>query len=1033
MAVTWDVVFVGRPSHPVQARRWQVEVDLVLGSGRQVLVVSADADMPNRLDAGLILVADGGLAARIGDVAADAQIVVRRAGDGTPALVRDLSDRLDRRVIAAPLGPAERAAWASHGLSARWMTAEDWPPLVDGAVLAGAAQRLAGEKRLAGAPWRVGMAGGQMAGGQVAGLAPADLAAALAAAGLGPDAVTVLAGPPDARRPPHVLLGGADPDPDVVAAALEAGCVVAVAAGPETDLADPVTPLDWDAIPQALGDVLASPGRWRDAFLRQAQRALDTRTDSPFLARLDDGTCGPALRPQRAPGRSTRTVADGAGPVPDRASRPPGCAAFTADVALIADFRRRDEVICQAAAQVRAHAACGRRVVLVQTWDGPSGGSVHPVIDALVNLGLARVVPPVVRARVACAQVLLPRVTIPALGTLRPAIEADRWVVTETESPAPLWDVAAAHIALARLYGTEPQWRASHPAAQRALSARLPGPVGAWPLPAPPPGGATDPGSRRGPVGPAHRSVVGIVAYAPRDAAAGVEALGVRALGVPPGAEVHVMLAGHERSLGGGLADHVRVLGLDGQDIDGFVRLIDVLVVPPSVPYDALPRLAVGLALARGVTVLAQPSLAPVLGDGPVYARPADWPARIADILRTPGWVARDPDALPPDDSRLALALGLRRAARPPAASAGPRPRPRVLFVTANGVGLGHVTRLSAIARRLPEGIDPVFATMSQAVGVLKDMGFAAELLTSYAGKPAEAWRASLFRRMTELLDIHRPASVVLDASNPYPGLVEAAICRPGMRLIWVRRGMWRASQDHSEFLTRAPYFERVIEPQDIAEAGDPAVQDLSAHGRVVRVPPIGLLDEGDLLDRGAARLALGLSETPPPGGSVLVQLGSGTTRDLNGLLGDLFARLRPFPGLEIVLAQWLNAPTAYDARWPGVRLLSGYPIPRYYRAFDFTISAAGYNSYNDLLRFGIPTIFIANDAQVMDDQGARARFAEQAEAAFNVPEDDLGPLADCVAAILQPQVRAFLQDRARSIALPNGAAAAAHTVAELA
>jgi UDP-N-acetylglucosamine:LPS N-acetylglucosamine transferase len=169
-----------------------------------------------------------------------------------------------------------------------------------------------------------------------------------------------------------------------------------------------------------------------------------------------------------------------------------------------------------------------------------------------------------------------------------------------------------------------------------------------------------------------------------------------------------------------------------------------------------------------------------------------------------------------------------------------------------------------------------------------------------------------------------------------------------------------------------------------------------------------------------------------PPGGSVLVQLGSGTTRDLNTLMGEVFARLRRFAGLEIVLAQWLNAPTAYDARWPGVRLLSGYPIPRYYRAFDFTISAAGYNSYNDLLRFGIPTIFIANDAQVMDDQGARARFAEQAEAAFNVPETDLSALSDCVAAILQPQVRGFLQDRARSIALPNGAADAARTVMEL-
>jgi hypothetical protein len=66
-----------------------------------------------------------------------------------------------------------------------------------------------------------------------------------------------------------------------------------------------------------------------------------------------------------------------------------------------------------------------------------------------------------------------------------------------------------------------------------------------------------------------------------------------------------------------------------------------------------------------------------------------------------------------------------------------------------------------------------------------------------------------------------------------------------------------------------------------------------------------------------------------------------------------------------------------------------------------------------------------------MDDQGARARFAELAEAAFDVHENDLSPLGDCVAAILQPQVRAFLKERSRAIALPNGALAAAQAIME--
>jgi UDP:flavonoid glycosyltransferase YjiC (YdhE family) len=353
-----------------------------------------------------------------------------------------------------------------------------------------------------------------------------------------------------------------------------------------------------------------------------------------------------------------------------------------------------------------------------------------------------------------------------------------------------------------------------------------------------------------------------------------------------------------------------------------------------------------------------------------------------------------------------------------------------VLFVTANGVGLGHITRLSAIARRLPDRLEPVFATMSQAASVLEQMGFPTELLTTYNGKAGKPWNTWTRERMRDILDYHQPAALVLDASNPYEGVVEAAACRPDLKLVWVRRGMWRATQDNSAFLARAPYFDLIIEPDDIAAALDVARLE-QGPSDTLQVPPIGLLEESELLPRADARRALGLPETAA-GGSVLVQLGSGTTRDLNRLLSQVFEVLHCFPGLEIVLAQWLNTADEYRGRWRDVRLLTGFPIPRYYRAFDFTISAAGYNSFNDLLRFGIPTIFIANDAECMDDQGARARYAEAENAAFDIDEANLESLYDCVQAILQPPVRDYLTERARALARPNGAKLAARAIARL-
>ena len=51
----------------------------------------------------------------------------------------------------------------------------------------------------------------------------------------------------------------------------------------------------------------------------------------------------------------------------------------------------------------------------------------------------------------------------------------------------------------------------------------------------------------------------------------------------------------------------------------------------------------------------------------------------------------------------------------------------RILFTTSNGTGLGHLTRSMAIARRLPDGVEPLFLTLSAAAPVVEEMGFPVE------------------------------------------------------------------------------------------------------------------------------------------------------------------------------------------------------------------------------------------------------------------------------------------------------------------
>ncbi len=996
-ATAVDVAFLGQPAQPDAAAAWQAEIDLLRRAGWRVRHQARAARRPAPLDAAIVQIADPRLLRGLELASAETQLVIRHADPedvrGLPALAR----RLGRRIAVAPAHALERLALKRH-LPEAWLTLDDWPLLVPDEALHASADKRPGR------PLAVGLLAPTAEGH----LAPGRLAAALRARGVGPDAIKLRVVQDDAVTVADlaaldVLIGpplATEADlPFLARRALLAGVALVLSDAWKPVLRASAAFWDWREIVDRLVELAQDPGLWQPLYLDIVDRTIERAGEESCLDRLRNGTLGPAC-PSAIPNAGSVAAS--------------GAVGTTCDLLILGDFRRREEATEQLVAQIAGHADAGQRVGLLQVSNGAPGASIHPGIEACIRQGRAVICAPGGHHKARAVQLVVPRLTIPAVERMRPAIEAARWHVIESEAKLPDYDPARLHAQLACLFGAQPLWHGTAPAARTALAAIVPTAAEAWPVPAAPGIGARWRARQR--------PVIGIVAYDPSDARQALEALAPGL--VDRKRDCRVLLAGNRRTLALPAGLPAQVLAIDGTDMARFVDGLDLLVVPPDCVPERLPQRAVTEALARGLPVLASPGEALTLQSGPVHLPPEEWPDFIRRLRRP---MAPPAAARPAVAEDLADRLGLQDGTGQPRSL--PAVSNRVLFVTANGVGLGHITRLAAIARRLPKRFEPVFATMSQAASVLEQLGFATELLTTYAGKPARPWNAATRERMNAILDYHQPAALVLDASNPYQGVVEAAACRHGTRLVWVRRGMWRASQDNSEFLTRTPYFDLIIEPDDIAAQAD--VFRERPGFEATRVPPIGLLDEVEVLDRQAARRALGLPEAAD-GGSVLVQLGSGTTRDLNSLLGQVFEILQRFQGLEIVLAQWLNAPTEYQGRWPGVRLLSGYPIPRYYRAFDFTISAAGYNSFNDLLRFGLPTIFIANDAECMDDQGARARHAEAAGAAFEIDENDLGPLHDCIQAILQPAVRDYLDERARSLALPNGAAAAARAIARL-
>jgi UDP:flavonoid glycosyltransferase YjiC (YdhE family) len=349
-----------------------------------------------------------------------------------------------------------------------------------------------------------------------------------------------------------------------------------------------------------------------------------------------------------------------------------------------------------------------------------------------------------------------------------------------------------------------------------------------------------------------------------------------------------------------------------------------------------------------------------------------------------------------------------------------------VLYVSSNGAGMGHLTRLMAMARRA-DGVRPLFLSMSQAVPVVGDLGFSYEYVPSRddLGVGPRRWNRLLSRRYLEVLERERPAAVVFDGTFPYEPLVQARRSHPGTALVWSRRAMWRPGQG-SRQLASADAFDLVLEPGELAAERDRGLtaKRHDAH----RVDPVTLLDPDELVSRAEAAAELG---TDPDRPTVLVSLGAGNINDLDSDSGRLVAALAAAPGLQVVVttpAIANRAPSVPD----GVRAVSVYPISRYLRAFDASVAAAGYNSFHEMAQNLVPTAYVPNASTAMDDQVGRAQWAQDAGIGLCVDALDQVGVDRVVAAFADPARLAAMRARCEQVARPNGAGPAQRLLEQL-
>lgn len=299
-----------------------------------------------------------------------------------------------------------------------------------------------------------------------------------------------------------------------------------------------------------------------------------------------------------------------------------------------------------------------------------------------------------------------------------------------------------------------------------------------------------------------------------------------------------------------------------------------------------------------------------------------------------------------------------------------------VVFVPTNGVGLGHARRCTLIAREMAaDRPRPVFAAFASCTPLVQAQGFDVMPLIGRSRLHAQSHEHDLgnYLRLRALAAGAR--ALVFDGGYIFDSVLRTVL-EPGIAGIWIRRGLWRSGQDNSIALDREKAFDRVIVPEEafpelnaeysrgphVASVG-PIVQELRLDGAV----RAGIRAElAERFGRPFERLAVSL-------------LGSGVAGARGGQVQALCGLFeRRSDTLHLVVA-WPNA--ALEPAWFGwrnSRIVRTTRAALLTAAADVTVTAAGYNSFHEVLYNRVPAIFVPQSADFMDDQHARARAATE-------------------------------------------------------
>lgn len=343
--------------------------------------------------------------------------------------------------------------------------------------------------------------------------------------------------------------------------------------------------------------------------------------------------------------------------------------------------------------------------------------------------------------------------------------------------------------------------------------------------------------------------------------------------------------------------------------------------------------------------------------------------------------------------SRLESLIGLEQPA-----SVDPVPDGKTVFFPTNGNGLGHAQRCGLIAKELPPSKTASFAAFPSCTTLIRGMGFDCLPLVQRSDSHPEPFANDLvnYLRFSEHLNPHD--HLVFDGGYVFDS-VYRSIVEKGLNATWIRRGLWRQGQVNAKALEREKVFSSVIVP---SEAFAELNHDYTFERKLHKVGPIVKMDAITDDARAGLRDSLKTQFDRDFDHLVITMLGGGVAADRSAQIQTICAMLdRRSDCLNLILT-WPNATISTGLYgWKNSQVVTSQNAVKLAQAADLTISAAGYNSFHEILYHQIPSILIPQMAPFMDDQERRARAASDRGCATTILAKELLRLERDVTAYL--------------------------------